>query len=102
MPWDGHRPHHVPSKVRAAALERDGHQCRATLQSGGRCPTTTQLEAHETDQWKPGRTVTVDDVVMLCTFHHNLLTQQQAAQRLDHANQQTTQQSPGKIGRAHV
>lgn len=79
MPWDNKRPTHVPKRVREAALLRDNHQCRATLQTGARCPELTNLEAHETDQWQPGRTVSVDDVVMLCPFHHNIITQQQAA-----------------------
>lgn len=79
MPWDNSRPTHVPKRVRDAALLRDDHQCTATLQIGGRCPERTHLEAHETDQWEPGRTITVDDVIMLCPFHHNIITQQQAA-----------------------
>jgi hypothetical protein len=79
MPWTNTQKH-VPTSVRKAALERDDHHCTATIQrTGDRCPEVTQLEAHELTRWYPGKVVTVDDLQILCAWHHNLITQQQAA-----------------------
>lgn len=81
MPWESNRPHHVPAKLRAQMLERDGNQCRATVQrTGQRCPETTQLEAHELTRWYPGKVIPLHDLLTLCSWHHNLETQRQATQ----------------------
>lgn len=80
MAWTNGGHTHVPTNVRNAMLQRDNNQCTATLQTGGRCPETTHLEAHEPDQTHQQRTPTLDDVVTLCHWHHNRITQAQAAQ----------------------
>ena len=79
MAWENNRPNHVPPKVRAARLDRDGHQCTAALRDGTRCTATTNLEAAHIGQWHEGEDTTVDMVRMLCHWHHNRETQQQAA-----------------------
>lgn len=78
MAWENNRPTHVPGKVREAALHRDGNRCTATMRDGTRCTETTRLEAAHIQQWQPGETLTVHDVRMLCHWHHNRETQQQA------------------------
>jgi hypothetical protein len=79
--WEHSRPTHVPARIRSEMLDRDGHQCRATVQrTGQRCTETGSLEAHELTRWYRGKTVLVEDLLTLCHFHHNLVTQQQEAQ----------------------
>lgn len=78
MAWESSRPTHVPKRVRDAALTRDGNQCTATQRDGTRCPETTQLEANEITRWYPGRIVTVNDVEILCHWHHARITHKQA------------------------
>lgn len=95
MAWDNNRPRHVPTSVRAACLERDGHQCTATMRNGQRCPETTRLEAAHWNQYQPGETTTVDMVRTLCHWHHQRETQKQAAQgrartRANHRHQGET------------
>lgn len=79
MPWENSRPTHVPTRIRDACLTRDGHRCTATLNTGQRCPATTNLQAAHTTQWQPGEQTTVDNVRTLCHWHHNRETQTQAA-----------------------
>lgn len=80
MTWERGRPTHVPTTVRTACLNRDGHQCTQTMRNGQRCPETTNLEAAHWNAWQPGETITVDHVRTLCHWHHNRETQKQAAQ----------------------
>lgn len=79
MPWENSRPTHVPTKVRQACLTRDGNRCTVTLQAGGRCTETTNLEAAHIGRWSPDENTTVDDVTTKCHWHHNRETMQQAA-----------------------
>lgn len=79
MPWENNRPTHVPTSVRNACLERDGHQCTVTMQDGTRCPETTNLEAAHIGRWQLGEHTTVSDVITKCHWHHNRETMQQAA-----------------------
>lgn len=79
MPWENSRPTHVPTRVRQAALQRDGNQCVETLSDGTRCPATNNLEAAHLAQWQAGEETTVNDVRTLCHWHHNRETQAQAA-----------------------
>lgn len=78
MPWDNNRRTHVPKKIRDQALERDGHRCTATLRNGTRCPETAPLEIHEPQGYQ-GRPPTIEEVATLCAWHHNRITQAQAA-----------------------
>ncbi|MDF2578449.1 MAG: hypothetical protein K0S49_28 [Microbacterium sp.] len=79
MPWENSRPTHVPTAVREACLRRDGYRCVAQLNTGDRCPATTNLEAAHLAQWNQLEETTVDDVRTLCHWHHNRETQAQAA-----------------------
>lgn len=81
MPWDRSRPTHVPPSVREACLTRDGNRCTAILNTGVRCPSTTQLEAAHLQRWRPGERTTVDMVRTLCHWHHNRETQAEARQQ---------------------
>ena len=94
--WEHSRPTHVPAHIRRAALERDAHQCTAPLQDGTRCEETTRLEAHELVQWYEGRVVRLEDVTMLCHWHHNRITQRQAAAaRKPRTTMRPTEKHPG-------
>lgn len=79
MPWEPGRQSHVPTPVRDACLNRDGHRCTAIRQDGTRCPETTNLEAAHWQQWQPGETTTVDMVRTLCHWHHAIETRREAA-----------------------
>ena len=79
MAWENNRPDHVPTRVREACLQRDGHRCVAIQHDGKRCPETTKLEAAHKTQWQQGETTTVDMVRTLCHWHHNRETQAEAA-----------------------
>lgn len=95
MAWTTN-PKHVPKKVRDAVLERDGHQCTATTRDDERCPQGVDLEAHHVGRWSPGETTTPDMLVTLCRWHHNRITQQQAA-AARRANPTPTTKRPGEI-----
>lgn len=84
MAWANKNPTHVPTKIRDAAILRAGGRCTATMRDGTRCVETHPLEADEVTQWYPGRIVTVEDIQILCGWHHNKKTQgeAQAAKRL--------------------
>lgn len=79
MTWTNTRKH-VPDRIRRDVLNRDGHQCTATLRGGERCPQVTKLEAHHITPWHPEETPTPDNLTTLCSWHHNQITQQQARQ----------------------
>ncbi len=87
MAWENNRPDHVPTKVRDACLKRDNNRCTATLRTGGRCTETTRLEAAHITQWQPGERTTVDIVRTLCHWHHNRITQREAAEARAKAQQ---------------
>ena len=96
MPWVNGGRTHVPTTTRQRMLDRDGHQCTARMHDGTRCTETTRLEAHEPTQAHLVRTPTLDDVVTLCHWHHNLVTQQQArAARPRRTQQRPTETHPG-------
>lgn len=78
--WDNNRPKHVPTPIRDACLNRDGHQCTALMTNGQRCTETTRLEAAHLTQWQHGERTTVDMVTTLCHWHHNRQTQREATQ----------------------
>ena len=69
---------HVPTKLRNACLQRDNHQCTATMLNGQRCPETTNLEADHIHGWQQDEQLTVEELQTLCTWHHNQKTQKQA------------------------
>lgn len=79
MAWSRTSPTHVPTRVRAQALARDGHQCTATMRDGTRCVETVKLEAHHVEGWQPGERTTADMLVTLCSWHHRRITEAQAA-----------------------
>lgn len=70
MAWENNRPTHVPTRVREAALRRDDNRCTAIMRDGTRCTETTQLEAAHLTRWEPGENTTVNDVRILCHWHH--------------------------------
>lgn len=78
MPWENNRPTHVPTKIRDAAIFQAGGRCTAKMRDGSRCIETTNLEADEITQWFPGRNLTVNDIQILCGWHHNKKTQGEA------------------------
>lgn len=78
MPWDNNRPTHVPTRLRQACLDRDGHQCVAITRDGNRCPETTNLEADHIAQWEAGEHTSLDNLQTLCWWHHNRKTQAEA------------------------
>lgn len=78
MAWENNRPTHVPKSVRDAALKISGGRCSAKMRDGSNCVETTNLEADEIQQWYPGRVLTVDDIQILCGWHHNKKTQGEA------------------------
>jgi hypothetical protein len=52
----------------AAVLYRDDHQCRFPG-----CTHTRWLQAHHIRHWLHGGGTDVDNLVMLCAFHHRLV-----------------------------
>jgi hypothetical protein len=48
--------------------------------NGTRCTTTTHLEAHHIEGWRAGEKLTVDKLITLCHWHHNKITQREAAE----------------------
>lgn len=79
MAWKADSPKHVPTHVRRAVLERDDHQCTAIGRDGQRCPQVANLEAHHVTQYAPGEVTTPDMLTTLCHWHHQRITQRQAA-----------------------
>jgi len=62
--------------ARRAALERDGHRCRATdygLEGG--CVGWLPLEVHHVRRRSQGGTHDLDNLVTLCYGHHQWVTE---------------------------
>lgn len=78
MAWANNRPTHVPKQIRDTAIQKAGGRCTATMRDGTRCIETYPLEADEITPWYPGRVVTVEDIQILCGWHHNKKTQGEA------------------------
>lgn len=94
MNWTSN-PKHVPKKVRDEVLDRDGHQCTAITRDGDRCREGVHLEAHHLGRWAPHEKTTPDMLVTLCHWHHNRITQQQAADAR-RANPTPREKRPGE------
>ncbi len=97
MAWENNRPSHVPTAVRDACLQRDGHRCTQTQRDGTRCPETTRLEAAHLTQWREGEQTTVSMVRTLCHWHHNRETQKQAAEARSKAAPKPSSTRPTEV-----
>ncbi|HET6450370.1 MAG TPA: DUF222 domain-containing protein, partial [Spirochaetia bacterium] len=63
----GRRARSIPSAIRRALMLRD----RGCAFPG--CTHTQFLHAHHIEHWLHGGKTSVDNLVMLCTFHHHLV-----------------------------
>lgn len=90
-------------KARAAALARDGYQCTAMVQPS---PTRTgTAHAHrctaaatEVDHIAGGDDHTLPNLASLCTAHHRVKTQHEAAQaRWQHRMRRAPEPHPGLL-----
>lgn len=86
-------------QARAAALARDGHQCRAiepdpATRAAHRCTAT----ATEVDHLEQGDDHSLPNLASLCSYHHRLKTQHEAAQaRWKHRMRREPERHPGLL-----
>lgn len=62
----GRRSRAVPTRLRRALEQRDNHSC----QFPG-CDATRRLHAHHIVWWRDGGQTKLDNLVLLCNFHHH-------------------------------
>lgn len=73
--------------LKKATHDRDGWQCRAIRRDGTRCPVTHHLECHHTGD---NTDHTLENLITLCSWHHERVTSQQA----NAARSRVTEQRP--------
>lgn len=57
-------------KLRAQALERDGHRCTHRTESGHRCGATEELAIHHIILVRDGGDDSLGNLTTLCRAHH--------------------------------
>ena len=65
---EGSRQRIVPRAMRRKLARRDAHTCRFP-----HCETTHNLHAHHIQHWVHGGATSLDNLVMLCPYHHRLV-----------------------------
>ena len=65
---EGSRQRIVPRALRRQLGRRDDYTCRFP-----HCETTHKLHAHHIHHWIHGGATTLDNLVMLCPYHHRLI-----------------------------
>ena len=58
----------VPRRIRRALKRRDGDGCRFPA-----CTNTRFIDAHHIEHWADGGPTDLDNLVLLCRFHHRLV-----------------------------
>ena len=85
---EGSRQRIVPRAMRRRLARRDDHTCRFP-----HCEATHNLHAHHIHHWVHGGATSLDNLVMLCPYHHRLV--HEAGWTITgHPNQQLTFKRP--------
>lgn len=101
--WEGSdRRSRLPKdwpKIRLKVLRRDGGQCTALTQAGGRCDST----ASDVDHIEPGDDHSLSNLRSLCSWHHKQKSSREGAaayaakRRAIERKFRRTEQHPGML-----
>jgi uncharacterized protein DUF222/HNH endonuclease len=64
----GRKQHKVPRKLRRKVVQRDGDRCRFAG-----CSARHYLHVHHIVHWDDGGPTDLDNLVLLCSYHHTLV-----------------------------
>jgi len=79
--WKTGGTHTLTDATRKRILNRDQHQCTATMRdTGRRCPATSNLEVDHITPYSQGGTDQDNNLRTLCHWHHLKKTEAEAAQ----------------------
>lgn len=87
-------PHNWTS-IRQLITERDNGQCTELMREGHRCPDA----GTDVDHIEPGNNHTLDNLRLLCTWHHKKKSSAEGNQARKHLTEQKPKEKhPGWIG----